>query len=53
MGLPELGIPDFVDYPREPLLPLRNEWGVGWEDVGAGEGKGGRTGVGTKNEEKI
>lgn len=27
--------------------------GVGWENVGAGEGKEGRTRVGMKNEEKF
>lgn len=34
------GLPYFVDSPMKALYPLRSGWGVGWKEVGGGEGKG-------------
>lgn len=45
--LPQLGMPKFVDFSREALLPMRSGWGVGRGKGGqeAGEQEGRGTGV--------
>lgn len=40
-GLPQVGMPDFVDCPRKALPPLKSGQGVGKEEMGTENGKEG------------
>lgn len=59
--LPQLSVPNFVDFPWEPLFTGRSRWGwvggrrqrnAGWRQGNAGVGVGGRTLFGMQNDIK-
>lgn len=51
--LPQLGMPDFLDYPKKALPPLRSGGGGGKGGRWAGQGEGEETAIVMYNEKNV